>query len=155
MDNGPILGAPSAIQAPFFKSALHHGISSSVPNSLSSLMRVESAGNQTGFAELSHSPGHLKFDIQSTLNFHPHSLPKYDGLNSGVHCNSPGAMAANINPRPLERIDTRHLARISPNGNPIEFSEGGNCKGYLAEVVFSFVLISFLTHIAGKAQWCY
>ncbi|KAJ7004538.1 hypothetical protein D5086_007273 [Populus alba] len=124
MDNGPILGAPSATQALFLESALHHGISSSVPNSMSSLSRVESAGNQTGFAELSHSPGHLKFDIQSTLNFHPHSLPEYDGLNSGVHCNSPGAMAANINPRPLERIDTRHLARISPNGNPIEFSEG-------------------------------
>ncbi|KAI9398286.1 hypothetical protein POPTR_003G162700v4 [Populus trichocarpa] len=124
MDNGPILGAHSATQAPFFESALHHGISSSVPNSMSSLSRVESAGNQTGFAELSHSPGHLKFDIQSTLNFHPHSLPEYDGLNSGVHCNSPGAMAANINPRLLERIDTRHLARISPNGNPIEFSEG-------------------------------
>ncbi|KAL9406841.1 hypothetical protein Peur_003813 [Populus x canadensis] len=124
MDNGPILGAPSAIQAPFFKSALHHGISSSVPNSLSSLMRVESAGNQTGFAELSHSPGQLKFDIQGAPNFHPHSLPEYDGLNSGVHCNSPGAMAANINPRPLERIDTRQLARMSSNGNPIEFSEG-------------------------------
>ncbi|KAL9349637.1 hypothetical protein Peur_056892 [Populus x canadensis] len=124
MDNGPILGAHSATQAPFLESALHHGISSSVPNSMSSLSRVESAGNQTGFAELSHSPGHLKFDIQSPLNFHPHSLPEYDGLNSGVHCNSPGAMAANINPRLLERIDTRHLARISPNGNPIEFSEG-------------------------------
>ncbi|XP_011036183.1 PREDICTED: protein MEI2-like 4 isoform X2 [Populus euphratica] len=91
MDNGPILGAPSAIQAPFLKSALHHGISSSVPNSLSSLLRVELAGNQSGFAELSHSPG---------------------------------AMAANINPRPLERIDTRQLARMSSNGNPIEFSEG-------------------------------
>ncbi|XP_034906217.1 protein MEI2-like 4 isoform X2 [Populus alba] len=91
MDNGPILGAPSAIQAPFLKSALHHGISSSVPNSLSSLLRVESAGNHTGFAELSHSPG---------------------------------AMAANINPRPLERIDTRPLSKMSSNGNPIEFSEG-------------------------------
>ncbi|KAJ6703247.1 RNA RECOGNITION MOTIF-CONTAINING [Salix viminalis] len=124
MDNGPILGSPSAMQAPFLETALHHGISSSVPNSMSSLLRVESAGNQTGFAELSHSPGHLKFDIQSSLNFHPHSLPEYDGLNSGVHCNSPGVMAANINPRPLERIDTRQLARISPNGNPIEFREG-------------------------------
>ncbi|KAJ6414815.1 hypothetical protein OIU84_003766 [Salix udensis] len=124
MDNGPILGSPSAMQAPFLETALHHGISSSVPNSMSSLLRVESAGNQTGFAELSHSPGHLKFDIQSSLNFHPHSLPEYDGLNSGVHFNSPGVMAANINPRPLERIDTRQLARISPNGNPIEFSEG-------------------------------
>lgn len=124
MDNGPILGAPSAIQAPFLKSALHHGISSSVPNSLSSLLRVESAGNHTGFAELSHSPGQLKFDIQGVPNFHPHSLPEYDGLNSGVHCNSSGAMAANINPRPLERIDTRPLSRMSSNGNPIEFSEG-------------------------------
>ncbi|XP_011020887.1 PREDICTED: protein MEI2-like 4 isoform X3 [Populus euphratica] len=56
MDNGPILGAPSATHAPFLESALHHGISSSVPNSMSSVSRVESAGNQTGFAELSHSP---------------------------------------------------------------------------------------------------
>jgi len=143
MDNGPILGAPSAIQAPFLKSALHHGISSSVPNSLSSLLRVESAGNQTGFAELSHSPSQLKFDIQGAPNFHPHSLPEYDGLNSGVHCNSPGAMAANINPRPLERIDTRQLARMSSNGNPIEFSEGGKCNEYLAEVVFYLFFFFF------------
>jgi hypothetical protein len=143
MDNGPILGAPSAIQAPFLKSALHHGISSSVPNSLSSLLRVESAGNQTGFAELSHSPGQLKFDIQGAPNFHPHSLPEYDGLNSGVHCNSPGAMTANINPRPLERIYTQQLARMSSNGNPIEFSEGGKCNEYLAEVVFYLFIFCF------------
>jgi hypothetical protein len=110
---------------------------------MSSLSRVESAGNQTGFAELSHSPGQLKFDIQGAPNFHPHSLPEYDGLNSGVHCNSPGAMAANINPRPLERIYTQQLARMSSNGNPIEFSEGGKCNEYLAEVVFYLFIFCF------------
>ena len=154
MDNGPVLGAPSAIQAPFLKSALHQGIASSVPNSLSSLLRVESAVNQTGFAELSHSPGQMKFDIQGSRNFHPHSLPEYDGLNSAVHCNSPGAMTANINPRPHERIGTRQLARMGSNGNPIEFSEGGKCNGYFAEVVFYLYFLVFGLHIAGGAQCC-
>lgn len=137
MDNGNILGVLSAIQPPFLESAFHHEISSSVPSSLPSLLRVELAGNQTGLAEPNHSQGQLKIDVRGTPNFHPHSLPEYnDALNSGVHCNSPGTMAANINPRPPEGIDSRQLSRISPNGHSIEFNEGGKHNGSLVAIVF-------------------
>lgn len=124
MDPGTILGVHSAIQAPSMETAFHHAISSSVPNSLPSLVRVESVGNQTGLAESGRSPGQLKFDIRGTPTFHPHSLPEYhDGLTNVGHLNSPGNVTANINPSPPERIDHRQLRRLSSNGHPVELNE--------------------------------
>ncbi|KAJ9180465.1 hypothetical protein P3X46_008703 [Hevea brasiliensis] len=124
MDNGTLLGLPSATQAPFLESECHHGISSSVPNSLSSVLRLESAGNQTGLAEPGCMQGQLKFDFQRTPNFHPHSLPEYhDGLKSVLHCNSPGSMAANMSLKPPERIDNRQSHRIGTNRHSIEFND--------------------------------
>ncbi|XP_012088718.1 protein MEI2-like 4 isoform X1 [Jatropha curcas] len=123
IDNGTILGLPSPTQAPFLESEFHHGISSSVPNSLSSFLRVDSTGNQTGVAEPGHTQGQLKFDIQGTPNFHPHSLPEYhDGLKSVVH--SPVGIVTNMSSKPLERIENRQLHRISQNGHSIEFNDG-------------------------------
>ncbi|KAJ9186144.1 hypothetical protein P3X46_005679 [Hevea brasiliensis] len=125
MDNGTILGLPSATQAQFLKSECYHGISSSVPNNLSSLLRVESAGNQTGLAEPGRTQGQLQFDFQGTPNFHPHSLPEYhDGLKSVLHCNSPGSMAANMSPKPPERIDDRQSHRTITNGHSVELNDG-------------------------------
>ena len=119
MDPGTILGVHSAIQAPSMETAFHHAISSSVPNSLPSLVRVESVGNQTGLAESGHSPGQLKYDIRGTL-------PEYhDGLTNVGHLNSPGNVTANINPSPPERIDHRQLRRVSSNGHPVELNEAG------------------------------
>jgi hypothetical protein len=133
MDPGTILGVHSAIQAPSMETAFHHAISSSVPNSLPSLVRVESVGNQTGLAESGRSPGQLKFDIRGTPTFHPHSLPEYhDGLTNVGHLNSPGNVTANINPSPPERIDHRQLRRLSSNGHPVELNEAGKGNGSLS-----------------------
>ncbi|GMN49372.1 hypothetical protein TIFTF001_018531 [Ficus carica] len=122
VDNGTIMGAHGAIHTPPVETAFPHGISSSVPNSLSSLVRIESLGNQSSLAESNHSPGPLKFDIQCTSAFHPHSLPElYDGLANGVHTHSPGTLSMGINPRPPERIDGRQFCRV--NSNSIELNE--------------------------------
>ncbi|XP_059633443.1 protein MEI2-like 4 isoform X2 [Cornus florida] len=127
MDNGTILGLHSATRSPispFLENAFNHGISSSVPKSLPSLVRVESIGNPSDPTESGHSPGQLNIDFQGTPNFHPHSLPEYhDGLANGAPCNSPG-MAANISARPLERIENLQFCRVSSNGHSIKLSEG-------------------------------
>ncbi|KAG8648394.1 protein MEI2-like 4 isoform X1 [Manihot esculenta] len=110
MDKGTILGLASATKV------------SSVPNSLSSLVRVESAGNQTGLAEHGHQRGQLQFDFQGTPHFIPHSLPEYhDGLTSVLHCKSPGSMAS---PKPHERIDNTQAHRTLVNGHSIELNDG-------------------------------
>ncbi|XP_059656531.1 protein MEI2-like 4 [Cornus florida] len=127
MDNGTNLGAHSAIQSPispFPENTFNQGISSSVPNSLPSPVRLESVGNQSSFTESGHSHGQLKFDFHDMPNFHPHSLPEYhDGLTAGAPCNSPG-MAANISVRSLDRIENRQFCGTSSNGHSIELNEG-------------------------------
>nr|XP_023871770.1 protein MEI2-like 4 isoform X2 [Quercus suber]POE86694.1 protein mei2-like 4 [Quercus suber] len=124
MDHGTVLGARSAVQAPSMETALHHAISSSVPNSLPSLVKLESFSNQIGLAESGRSPGQLKFDIRGTPTFHPHSLPEsHDGLTNGVQLHSPGTVNPNINPSPPERFDNRQLRRVSSNGHPVELNE--------------------------------
>lgn len=125
-ENGIVSSVCSARQGPFVEPAFHVGISSSVPNSLPSLGRMESIGTQSGVAESGHLQGPLKFDIRSTPSLHPHSLPEYhDGLTNGAHCHSLGPMAANINIKPSEIIDNRQLSRVSSNGRSIGFNEGG------------------------------
>ncbi|KAH7516812.1 hypothetical protein FEM48_Zijuj10G0174400 [Ziziphus jujuba var. spinosa] len=125
VDNGTIIGVHSAIQTPSLDTAFHHGISSSVPNSLPSLVRVESVGNQSSVTDSTHSLGPVKFDVHGTPAFHPHSLPEYhDGLTNGSHCNSPGTATATVNPRPPERIDNRQFCRVNSNGHSIDLSEG-------------------------------
>uniref|UniRef100_A0A5B7BKU7 RRM domain-containing protein n=1 Tax=Davidia involucrata TaxID=16924 RepID=A0A5B7BKU7_DAVIN len=124
-NNGTIFG--TAIRtpiSPFLENVFSHEISSSVPNSLPSLVRVESIGNQSSLTESGHSQGQLKIEFQGTPNFHPHSLPEYhDGLANGASCNSPG-MAANISARPLERIENRPFCRVSSNGHSVELNGG-------------------------------
>ncbi|KAM7468803.1 hypothetical protein LguiB_016365 [Lonicera macranthoides] len=128
MDDGSILGVHSAIGAPiispFLENAFHHGVSSSVPSSLPSLVRAEAVGNQSSVA---HSPGQLKFDVRATPHFHPHSLPEYhDGLANGNNpCNSPGTMAANISAKPSEKVENQQFCRVGPNGQSTELNEGG------------------------------
>lgn len=124
MNNASTLGLPSATQAPFLESEC-----SSVPNSLSSLLRVESAGNQTGLAEPGRMQGQLNFDFQGTQIFHPRSLPEYhNGLKSVLHCNSLGSMTTNTSQKPLERIDNRQSHKTGTDGRSIEFNDGGKCN---------------------------
>ncbi|KAL7235700.1 hypothetical protein ACSBR1_019066 [Camellia fascicularis] len=101
----------------------HHGISSSIPNSLPSLVRVELLGNQSGLPEPALSLGRPKIEFQGTPNFHPHSLPEYqDGLINGAPCNSAG-MATNISASPSERIENRQFCKVSSNGHPLELND--------------------------------
>lgn len=152
VDNGTITGVHSAIQTPSMDTAFHHGNSSSVPNSLPSLVKVESGGNQSGVTESSHSLGLLKFDVHGPPVFHPHSLPEYhDGLTMGAHCNSLGTATATatVNPRPPERIDNRQFCRVNSKGHSIDLSEGGKYnlfmyfKFYCSCMCFCFLLHSW------------
>ena len=124
------MGVPSGIPfsvRPFLENMSHHGISSSVPNSLPSLLSVESMGGQSGLTDSALAQGQLKFDFQGTQSLHPHSLPEYqDGLANGAPCNPVGTMAANINPRP-ERIENRQLSGANSNGLTVEHNDGGKC----------------------------
>lgn len=132
MDNGTIPGVYSAFQAPISPlvgNMFHHGISSSVPNSLPSLVRVESLGNQSSLPEVGHAQGQPKIEFQISPNFQPHSLPEYhDVLTNGAPYNSPG-ISANISVRPSERIENRQFCRVSSNGHPLELSDAGKCYG--------------------------
>lgn len=73
LDGGRVLGVEPAICTPSPETAFFHGVSSSVPNSLPSLVRVKSADNRCEVTE-SGSPGQLNFDSQAAPAFHPHSL---------------------------------------------------------------------------------
>ncbi|MCH92034.1 protein MEI2-like 4-like, partial [Trifolium medium] len=73
-----------------------YGISSSVPNTFPSVIKVKSVGNQCEFTE-SSSPGQLNLDTQAALAFHPHSLPeRRHGFTNDVPL-IPLELAANIN----------------------------------------------------------
>ncbi|KAL6984021.1 hypothetical protein U1Q18_017396 [Sarracenia purpurea var. burkii] len=137
MDNRTVPVVHSAIRAPvspFLKNVFHHGISSSVPVSLPSLVRVESVGNRSSLSETGRSQGQLKAEFQGTHNFHPHSLPEYrDSLTNGSLCNSP-SMAANISARSSDRIENQQFYKVSSNGHPLElidavfsYSRNGSC----------------------------
>lgn len=124
MSNGSVLGLHSVIRAPSLETVLHHGISSSVPSSLPSVMRSESTGNQSGFIDSGHSPSQLKLGLRAAPAIHPHSLPDHpDGLNNNAHCNSLNTIAGNISLRPSERADSRQLCGVNFNGRSIELNE--------------------------------
>ncbi|KAH6771116.1 hypothetical protein C2S52_015919 [Perilla frutescens var. hirtella] len=125
-DNGTILGSLSTNGGsinPLLDNVLQHSVSSSVPNSLPSLVRVES-GNQSNIAESGHPRNHPKFELQGPPNLHPHSLPEYhDGLTNGHPYGSPSNIAANIISRPPEIIDGQQFRRVSSNGQSVELND--------------------------------
>ncbi|CAA2975109.1 MEI2-like 4 isoform X1 [Olea europaea subsp. europaea] len=111
--------------SPLLDNMFHHGASSSVPNSLPSLVRMGSVGNQSSFGESGHSQGNLKFEIQGLSNSHPHSLPEYhDGLTNGPPTGSTSNMVRNISVRPPVILENQQFHRVSSNGQSIELDEG-------------------------------
>lgn len=126
MEDRTNLGLHSSIGAPirpaYMENPFHHGISSSVPNSLPSLVRVESVANQSCIAESGHSQsqGQLKFDYQGMPGLHPHSLPEY---HENFPSNSPRTMPANISPRPSGRIENGMLCGVRSSGHSLELKE--------------------------------
>lgn len=124
------------IIGPFGESTIHHGVSSSVPSGLSSLLRGDSARNHSLLSESACSRSQMKYDFGGMPMLHPHSLPDYhDGLANGAPCNSPGNMlGGSIGSLPLERVESTHLDRISMNQS-VQISSGfcssGNGSGSL------------------------
>ncbi|KAL6569242.1 hypothetical protein OROHE_003523 [Orobanche hederae] len=125
-DNGTIFdlfstnGGPTS---PLPDNVLHHGVSSSVPNRLPSLVSVE-PGNQSSITESIYLQNHPKFELQGTPNLHPHSLPEYhDRLANGPFFGSASNMAATIGTRPPEVINSQQFRRVSSNMQSIELNE--------------------------------
>lgn len=84
-------------------------MSSSVPNSVSSLTRVGSVGNQSNISE-SPSQGEMKFDFHALSNLHPHSLPDYhDRIGNGVSRNPSSAISSSMSARGSELIENHKL----------------------------------------------
>ncbi|CAI9093085.1 OLC1v1028500C4 [Oldenlandia corymbosa var. corymbosa] len=130
VDNGTIFGSHSASGnnvTTFFENAFHHGVSSSVPNSVPSLARVGSSGNHAGVNDSAHAQqGDMKFDFRAVPNFHPHSLPEFhDGLGGTVlSCNSPGHIGTNVSgARASEMIENSPFVRTGSNGHAVELNE--------------------------------
>ncbi|KAI3882604.1 hypothetical protein MKW92_051856 [Papaver armeniacum] len=131
MDNGAAQGLNSGIRAPisqFVENGFHHGMSSSVPQSLHSPVRVASMGSQSGLGEPSPSLGQMEFGFRGITGFHPHSLPEYhDSLASGGPYNSSttlAAMAANLGSITSEELDSRHMRRVGSNSPSMDLNEG-------------------------------
>lgn len=119
---GPFLTNGGSI-SPLLDNVLCHGVSSSVPNSLPSLVRVE-PGNQSSITKSGHLQSHLKLELPAAPNLHPHSLPEYhDGLVNGHLYGSPNDIAANVSSCPSEIIDPQHFGRGNSNGQSIELTE--------------------------------
>ncbi|KAG8502132.1 hypothetical protein CXB51_000262 [Gossypium anomalum] len=114
MDIGTSSGLNSAIKAPFLEPTVHHGISSGVSNSLTSMVRAGSTGNQSVIAESDHLQ--MKFDIQGAPAFYPRSLPEYqNGLSRAIHSSS----------KPLEIIDNKSFSLVSSTGHSFEYLNAG------------------------------
>ncbi|MBA0758853.1 hypothetical protein Gotri_021815 [Gossypium trilobum] len=114
MDIGTSSGLNSAIKAPFLEPTVHHGISSGVSNSLTSMVRAGSIGNQSVIAESDHLQ--MKFDIQGAPTFYPYSLPEYqNGLSRAIHSSS----------KPLEIIDNKSFSLVSSTGHSFEYRNAG------------------------------
>ncbi|CAI9756389.1 unnamed protein product [Fraxinus pennsylvanica] len=127
-NNGTILGSHFTNgnpNSPLLDNVFRHGASCSVPNSLPTLVRVGSVGNQSSVGESGHSGGSLKFEIRGMPNSHPHSLPEYhDGLAKGPPSGSTSNMATNISVRPPVILENQQFHRVSSNGQSIELNEG-------------------------------
>ncbi|CAI9785036.1 unnamed protein product [Fraxinus pennsylvanica] len=127
-NNGSILGSHLTNghpMSPLLDNMFHHEASSSVPNSLPSLVRAGSVGNQSSIGETGHSQGSLKFEIQGMPNSHPHSLPEYhDGLANGPPTGSTSNMVTNISVRSPVILENQQFHRVSSNGQSIELNEG-------------------------------
>lgn len=125
--SGRILGVEPSMHAPCLETASIHGVSSNVPNTLPSLVRVKSVDNRCGIHE-SSSPGQLNIDIQATSAFHPHSLPEcHDNLINGVHYNPP-EVTLNTNLKTQERTDNMQFCQVSSNRHSMQFNECGKSK---------------------------
>ncbi|KAI4383634.1 hypothetical protein MLD38_009446 [Melastoma candidum] len=123
-NNQTSLGIQAAARAPFLGSTLHHGVSSSVPSSLPSLLRVESVGKQSGFVKPIQPNGQHKYNIPATSNFHPNSLPEYQDPLGGIHAIPTSPVNGNVTAGPPLITNSRHMARPGNDGHPLDVNQG-------------------------------
>ncbi|KAK4780047.1 hypothetical protein SAY87_016153 [Trapa incisa] len=115
-------GAVGSSGNPYGESA--NGISSSVPNSLPSSMKVGLIGSQPGLTESCYSMGHSE-------DIHPHSPSNYhDTLTNGIHCHLPSTMLSS-NSQSMDRTNIRQLNTAVSNGDSLEHNEGAKASGVL------------------------
>ncbi|RAL55024.1 hypothetical protein DM860_013720 [Cuscuta australis] len=128
LESGTMFGAKSPSRAPqtqYLDNNLDQGISAFSPNSLASLVRLESVGNQSNLGETSHLLGQMNIELMRKRNGLPCSLPEYlDGLTNGVPSSSPGVMSSNINGWPSEVADGQRFQRIGSNRFSMGLNEG-------------------------------
>ncbi|KAK8648123.1 hypothetical protein V6N13_128885 [Hibiscus sabdariffa] len=114
MDIGTSSGLNYDIKAPFSEPTIPHGVSSSVSNGLTSMVRMGSIGHQSATTESGYLQ--MKLDVQGAPAFYPRPVPEYqNGLSRTV----------NIHSKPLEIIDNKPLSRIGSTGHLFEFSNAG------------------------------
>ncbi|XP_048137526.1 protein MEI2-like 4 isoform X2 [Rhodamnia argentea] len=119
MGNGTVFGLHPVMRGPLLESTFHHGISSSVPSSLPSLMGGGSVGKQS-----IQSQGQLNLDMRASPNIHPHSLPDSQDGYSAAHLVPPNAVGTSVNSRPPEAIDSWQLCRVGSNGQSLDSNQG-------------------------------
>jgi hypothetical protein len=168
-ENGSIHGLHSGLITSMspFREASFPGLSSTIPQSLSSPIGIASAtthSNQASLGDLSHSlgrmSGHLNYGFQGMGALHPHSLPEvHNGSTNGTPYNvntmTPGGI--NSNSRTAEAVDNRHLHKVGSgnlNGHPFDRAgEGGNLMVRLFQHIlpqFHPLSIVFCNNIADR-----
>ncbi|XP_062219161.1 protein MEI2-like 4 isoform X2 [Phragmites australis] len=138
LENGSIQGLHSGLHTSMslFREAPFPGLSSTIPQSLSSPIGIASAAthsNQAPLGELSHSLGrmneHMNYGFQGMGALHPHSLPDvHNGTTNGVpyNLNTMAPVGINSNSRTAEAVDSRHLHNVgSGNLNGHSFDRAG------------------------------
>jgi hypothetical protein len=145
LENGSIHGLHSghlSSMSPFRESSFP-GLSSTIPQSLSSPIGIVSAAthsNQASLGELSHSlgrmNGQMNYGFQGMGAFH-HSLPEvHNGATNGVPYNlsTVAPVGVNSNSRTAEAVDSRHLHKVGSgnlNGHSFDRTSEGGKYGYL------------------------
>lgn len=120
-ENGS-MGMLSGIQTSMssFRDASFPGLSSTIPQSLSSPVGITSGVNKATFGELSHSlgrmNGHMNYGFQGM-----------GGLTNGSPYNTMTPIGVDSNSRVAEAVDSRHLHKVGSgnhNGHPFDRAEG-------------------------------
>uniref|UniRef100_A0A0D9VGE0 RRM domain-containing protein n=1 Tax=Leersia perrieri TaxID=77586 RepID=A0A0D9VGE0_9ORYZ len=138
-DNGSIQGMHSGLQTSVsqFRDTSFPGLSSTIPQSLSTPIGISSAAthsSQANLGEISQSlgrmNGHMNYSFQGMSALHPHSLPEvHNGVSNGApyNLNSMAQVVTGSNSRTAETMDNRHIHKVGSanlNGHSFDRAEG-------------------------------
>ena len=160
-ENGSIHGLHSGLLTSMtpFREASFPGLSSTIPQSLSSPIGIASAAthsNQASLGELSHSlsrmNGHMNYGFQGMGALHPHSLPEvHNGANNGTpyNLNPMAPVGVNSNSRTAEAVDSRHLHKVGSgnlSGHSFDRAGEGGKLVNLDILISIFIFDPILSH---------